>query len=245
MAPLRQALEAQRQRPAQRHVGRRRREHDDGVGAVLVHAQPPRYFAAAVGRGEGRLALLAQPRAAVVDAAEAQPPHERPRRLVAEAGRRRLLRRRRRGRRRPRRRPRYVRRVVQVSTSGAAGAGLLGAVLLTPDLRARPEPLADSVLLRGHLFAVYRIAGRAGQPTNSARKRCTTYKLPGFGYYTARGMSARVFVNYEHASISSSIIITITNKMTGIRAAAFDLARASLFTNEPRPRAGDALGTQG
>ena len=33
--------------------------------------------------------------------------------------------------------------------------------------------------------------------------------------------------------------------MTGIRAAAFDLARASLFTNEPRPRAGDALGTQG
>ena len=106
VAPLRQALEAQRQRPAQRHVGRCRREHDDGVGAVLVHAQPPRYFAAAVGRGEGRLALLAQPRAAVVDAAEAQPPHERPRRLVAEAGRRRLLRRRRRGRRRPRRRPR-------------------------------------------------------------------------------------------------------------------------------------------
>ena len=34
-------------------------------------------------------------------------------------------------------------------------------------------------------------------------------------------------MNYEHASISSSIIITITNKMTGIRAAAFDLARAS------------------
>ena len=64
--------------------------------------------------------------------------------------------------------------MVQVSTSGAAGAGLLGAVLLTPDLRARPEPLADSVLLRGHLFAVYRIAGRAGQPTNSALsgKRC-------------------------------------------------------------------------
>ncbi len=242
MAPLRQALEAQRQRPAQRHVGRRRREHDDGVGAVLVHAQPPRYFAAAVGRGEGRLALLAQPRAAVVDAAEAQPPHERPRRLVAEAGRRRLLRRRRRGRRRPRRRPRYVRRVVQVSTSGAAGAGLLGAVLLTPDLRARPEPLADSVLLRGHLFAVYRIAGRAGQPTNSARKRCT-YKYclgSGSGFYTARDP----LVNYEHASISS-IIIIITNKMTGIRAAAFDLARASLFTNEPRPLAGDALGTQG
>ena len=33
-------------------------------------------------------------------------------------------------------------------------------------------------------------------------------------------------MNYEHAGISSSIII-ITNKMTGIRAAAFDLARAS------------------
>ena len=72
--------------------------------------------------------------------------------------------------------------MVQVSTSGAAGAGLLGAVLLTPDLRARPEPLADSVLLRGHLFAVYRIAGRAGQPTNSARKRCTTTNCLGSGF---------------------------------------------------------------
>ena len=72
--------------------------------------------------------------------------------------------------------------MVQVSTSGAAGAGLLGAVLLTPDLRARPEPLADSVLLRGHLFAVYRIAGRAGQPTNSARKRCTLAQIACYNH---------------------------------------------------------------
>ena len=93
--------------------------------------------------------------------------------------------------------------MVQVSTSGAAGAGLLGAVLLTPDLRARPEPLADSVLLRGHLFAVYRIAGRAGQPTNSARKRCTWHELQLTG--------AGGFVNYEDASMDEYVFFYYNN----------------------------------
>ena len=78
----RQALEAQRQRPAQRHVVPPPRT-DDGVGGFWSRAAT----AAFAGGAAGRLPL-AQPRAAVVDAAEAQPPR-RPRRLVAEAGRRR------------------------------------------------------------------------------------------------------------------------------------------------------------